>query len=142
SIYDNEKYGESSEPSALPWDQINPTNFATVQDLSGTVRMLEQKHQLRMSGSPEYRFLLEDIDLAKVRENEVSVSLNERTLKEERDSNQRKNRERINEGLRIRGLPLWMAGEPQPKIDFDFIRDESLNVMTDFIALKRSAGSQ
>lgn len=142
SIYDNEKYGESSEPSALPWDQINPTNFAMVQDLTEPVRVLEQKHQLRMSDSPEYRFLLEDIDLSKVRENEVSVSLNERTLKEERDNNQRKSRERINEGLRIRGLPLWMAGAPQPKIDFDFIKDESLNVMTDFIALKRSAGSQ
>lgn len=137
SIYDSEKYGESSEPSALPWDQIQATNFTAVSNLTRVISDLENRHQVRMSGSPEYKFLLEDIELSKIRENEVSVSLHEAVLKKERDENQRKNRERINEGLRIRGLPQWKEGEPQPKIDFDFIRDESLNVMTDFITMRR-----
>jgi len=137
SLYDSEKYGEGSQASALPWDQIQATNFTAVSDLTAAIHQLESKHQARMSSSPEYRFLLEDIESAKIRENEVSVSLNEAILKAERDENQRKNRERINEGLRIRGLAPWKEGEPQPKIDFDFIMDESLYVMADFISMKR-----
>lgn len=137
SIYDSEKYGESSEPSALPWDQIRSTEFSPVDDLTPVIRVLDEKHEVRMLDSPEYHFLLEDIALAKDRENEVSVSLQESTLKKERDENQQKNRARINEGLRIRGLPQWKEGEPQPKIDFDFILDESLKVMADFIVIKR-----
>jgi len=137
SIYDYDKYGESAEPSALPWDQIQATNFDVVYDLNNVISGLGNRHQERMSNSSEYKFLLEDIELSKLRENEVSVSLNEAVLKKERDENQQKHRARINEGLRIRGLPQWKEGEPQPKVDFDFIKDESLHVMADFISLKR-----
>lgn len=138
SIYDGDKYGESSEPSALPWDQINPTRFTPVADLSDVIKELDKKHNSRMFKSQEYKFLMEDIELAKKREAEVSITLNEEALKKERDENQRKNRERINEGLKIRGLPVWKEGEPQPVIDFDFIKDESLKVMADFISIKKS----
>ena len=137
SIYDGDKYGESSEPSALPWDQINPTRFTPVADLSDVIKELDKKHNSRMFKSQEYKFLMEDIELSKKRESEVSVTLNEEALKKERDENQRKNRERINEGLKIRGLPLWKEGEPQPVINFDFIKDESLKVMADFISIKK-----
>lgn len=136
SIYDSERYGESAQASALPWDQIEPTAFNAYADLSTVLGHLDEKHQERMQRSPEYRFLLEDIELMKSRENEVTVSLNEAQLNSQRDENQRKNRERVNEGLRIRGLPLWEEGQPQPKIDFDFIKDESLIVMADFIQLR------
>lgn len=138
SIYDGDKYGESSEPSALPWDQINPTRFTPVADLSDVIKELDKKHNSRMFKSQEYKFLMEDIELSKKREAEVSITLNEEALKKERDENQRKNRERINEGLKIRGLPVWKEGEPQPVIDFDFIKDESLKVMADFISIKKS----
>ena len=136
SIYSPDRYGESSQPSALPWDQIDATAFVRFADLNGVIETLDQKHQVRLQDSPEHRYLLEDIDLMNKRENEVSVSIQEEKLKAERDDNQRRNRERINEGLRMRGLPLWNEGEPQPTVDFDFIKDESLKVMADFIQLK------
>lgn len=138
SIYSAEKYGESAQASALPWDQITATSFNPVADLSSVITELEKKHQERMESSPEYRFLLEDIELMKQRENEISVSIQQDKLKIERDENQKKNRDRINEGLKIRGLPLWEEGQPQPKVDFDFIKDESLSVMTDFIRISQN----
>lgn len=134
STYTADRYGESSQPSALPWDQIEPTDYSPVADLSQIIQELDGRHQARMEASPEYQFLLEDIALMQERENEVTVSLAEDKLQEERDLNQQKNRARVNEGLRIRGLPLWQEGQPQPTIDFDFIKDESINVMADFIA--------
>src|SRR5690606_37432009 len=53
SQYSGEKFGESSEPSALPWDQIKPSNFAKVTDFGETIKALTTKHESRMKKSPE-----------------------------------------------------------------------------------------
>src|SRR5690606_68852 len=98
STYTADRYGESSQPSALPWDQIEPTDYSPVADLSQIIQELDGRHQARMEASPEYQFLLEDIALMQERENEVTVSLAEDKLQEERDLNQQKNRARVNEG--------------------------------------------
>src|SRR5690606_1770658 len=74
SIYAADKYGESSEPSALPWDQITATDFAKVADLSSLIGQLATKHEARMESSPAYGFLLEDIETMKKREAEMSVT--------------------------------------------------------------------
>ncbi|GGH30888.1 tail-specific protease [Sphingobacterium alkalisoli] len=133
--YSAEKFGESSEPSALPWDQIKTTTYAKVGDLTTTIQKLNAAHQARMAKSPEYKFLLEDIEEFNKDEAVPQISLNEIKLKKERDDSMAKNRARINKVLELRGLPLWKEGEPQPKVEFDFLLDESLNVMSDFIPL-------
>lgn len=137
SQYTAEKFGESSEPAALPWDQIKPTNFKVVADLSDVKDQLKEIHQLRMEKSPEYEYLLEDIQEFQKLDSIQEISLNQLKLKQERDRTRAKNRARINKGLELRGLPLWKEGEPQPKTDFDFILDESLHVMADYIRLKQ-----
>lgn len=138
SQYTAEKFGESSEQAALPWDQIKPTNFQAVADLSEVKDELKEIHQVRMEKSPEYEYLLEDIQEFQKLDSIQEISLNQVKLMQERDKTRAKNRARINKGLELRGLPLWKEGEPQPKTDFDFILDESLNVMADYIRLKRS----
>lgn len=87
-----------------------------------------------MQKSPEYAYLLEDIEEFKKLDSIQEISLNQVELQKERDKTKVKNRERINKGLELRGLPLWKEGQPQPKTEFDFVLDESLNVMTDFIS--------
>src|SRR5699024_9467152 len=57
--FNAEKFGESSEPSALPWDQIKPSDFKAVNNLSGVKGQLQEIHQARMEKSPEYEYLLE-----------------------------------------------------------------------------------
>lgn len=133
--YTAEKFGESSEPSALPWDQIKPTNYKRVADLAAVTQKLNAVHETRMKKSPEYKYLLEDIEEFKKLDNVEEISLNQVELQKERDRVRAKNRARINKGLELRGLPLWKEGQPQPKVDFDFVLDESLNVMADFIRL-------
>jgi len=133
SQFSAEKYGESSQPSALPWDQIKPTPFTKIHDLKTVNEQLNQSHEKRMQNSPAYQFLLEDIALFNKLDTVPEVSLKESELKKERDDNKAKNRDRINKELALRGLPLWKEGQPQPKTDFDYILDESLNVMADFI---------
>ncbi len=135
--YSAEKFGESSEPSALPWDQIKPTTFVKVGDLKAINAQLEEVHKKRMEKSPAYSFLLEDIEDFNKSENFPSITLNESKLKVEREKNRLKQRDRINKQLAFLGEPLWKEGQPQPKLDYDFVLDESANVLTDYIRLKK-----
>ncbi len=97
---------------------------------------LEAKHEKRMKASPEYKYLLDDIATLNKRENETSVTLQEASMKKERDEMEAKNLARVNERRKLKGLPLLKKGDPIPKTDDDFIEDESLQVMADFAALK------
>lgn len=136
--FTSEKYGESAEPAALPWDQIRSTNFTKINDLNAIKNQLAAKHDVRMKNSAEYKFLLEDIEeFTKVMSTTSTISLNEAKLKIERDENKLKNRNRINKLLELHNMPLWKEGQPQPKVEFDFILEESLNVMKDLITVKK-----
>ena len=133
--YVAEKFGESSEPSALPWDQIKGTTFNRLADLKATTKQLQDIHMNRMEKSPEYKFLLEDIEEFNKSDSVAQISLNQEKLKIERDTNKAKNRARINKLLELHNMPLWKEGQPQPKVEFDFILDESMNVMKDYVKL-------
>src|SRR5690606_16240293 len=84
-VYPAEKFGESSERAALPWDHINPTKYSVINDLSSVITELKQKHESRMKASPEYDYLLQDIKLFEEKEDETKVTLNEAQLKKERE---------------------------------------------------------
>lgn len=139
STINEDKYGESSFPAALPWDQIKTTNFSTFMELGPFIPSIQELHKNRMEKNPEYTFLLDDVKFIHAREQETSTTLIEAELKKERDEDTKKHRERINAILKHRGLPLWKEGEPQPVLDLDFIRDESLLVMADFVKLLNQA---
>jgi len=135
--YTAEKFGESSEPAALPWDQIERAPFQRLVDLGETTQLLNALHQARMKKSAEYNFLLEDIQEFIKTDSIPKAPLNQAKLKKERDEQKVKSRERVNKVLALHGKPLWKDGEPQPKLDFDFILDESLRVMADFIPMNQ-----
>jgi carboxyl-terminal processing protease len=135
-IYPAEKYGESSEPSALPFDMIKPAPFSPVSNLNPVKSILAKQHDQRMKASTEYKYLLEDIQQFKKREAENSVTLNEAQLKKERDDQEAITLARTNQRRSLQGLPPLKKGEVAPKQDNDFIQDESLKVMADFIQLK------
>lgn len=136
--YSAEKFGESSEKAALPWDQINSAKFNKVSDLTPINKSLQDSHQKRLAKSAEYKFLLEDIEEFNKLDAAPQISLNQAKLKKERDINKAKGRARINKLLELHNKPLWKEGQPQPKIEVDFILDESLNVMADLIPLSKA----
>lgn len=135
-IFPADKYGESSEPSALPFDKIRPAPFTPVSNLASTKAILIKQHEARMKTSTEYKYLLEDIQQFKKREAENSVTLNEAQLKKERDEQEAITLARNNQRRALQGLPALKKGEVMPKADNDFIQDESLKVIADFIQLK------
>lgn len=132
-MFPADKFGESSEPAALPWDQISPTEFKKVKDLSPEIDLLKSLHAERMQKSPEYAYLLEDIKFINDREKETSVTLNKAKLQQERDEKEAQNLARINSRRKLLGESPIKKGDPIPKSDYDFIEEESLQVMADML---------
>ena len=138
SFYPMDKIGEDTEPSALPWDEVQRSNFVAVADLSPLKPELVKLHNARMEKSADYKSLIQDIEEMKKRDLETSVSLNEGKLKAERDSLDAKALERTNILRVARGLPALKKGDKIKKEDaFDFVEDESLHVMADYIKIKK-----
>ena len=134
SIYPLDKIGEDTEPSALPFDVVNPSTYTTVYDLNAVKANLVKLHEKRMAKSLDYKMLKEDIAESKKRENETSVTLNEAKLKAEREALEAKSLARLNQVRAEKGLAPLKKGEKTPKQEAsDFIEDESMNIMVDFM---------
>jgi len=134
SVYPMDKIGEDTEPSALPWDVIASSSFKPVANLTAVKAGLMKNSEQRINGSLDFKYLKQDIADLKKRDAEVSVPLNEAKLKAERDAQEAKSLARQNDLRALRGLPAIKKGEKVTKQDtFDFIEDESLKVMGDFM---------
>lgn len=137
SLYPLDKIGEDTEPSALPWDVVPRSNFVPVQNLAPVKASLVKLHQQRMQTSLDYKMLQQDIADMKKRDKETSVTLNQTKLKAERDSLEVKSLARTNELRAARGLPPVKKGDKVKKDEaFDFIEEESLKVMADWMQMK------
>ncbi len=135
TVFPADKYGESSEKSALPWDEIASSKYVKVADLSNTIAELDAKHNARMKNSKEFAYLLQDIAEFEKRNVDVSLPLNEVALKKQRDELEEKNLKRENERRISRGLPAISKKDEKVKEDnFDFIQDEAIKITTDFIS--------
>lgn len=136
-VFPADKYGESSEPSALPWDTIAPSKYTPVANLGPVKKELVALHNERMKKSIDFKNLKEEIVQFAQRDAETSVTLNEAKLKKERDEREAQNLARENESRLARGLTPLKKGETKPRSEVDFIQDESLQIMADFIRLKK-----
>ncbi|MDR6785951.1 carboxy terminal-processing peptidase [Pedobacter africanus] len=134
SLYPMDKIGEDTEPSALPWDEVKASNFTPVANLAAVKPGLIALHKQRMAKSLDYKIMEQDIAELNKSDKEVSVSLNEVKLKQERDSLEAKNLAKINSLRASRGLPAVKKGDKIKKEEsFDFVQDESLRIMADFM---------
>jgi carboxyl-terminal processing protease len=136
TVFPKDKYGESSEPRALPWDTIAPSKYSLVTNLDDVKRKLLFMHKERMKNSLGYQNLQQDIAEFAKRESETTITLNEVQLKKERDDQEAKVLERENQRRALKGLPPLKKGQAKPKDDVDFIRDEGLQIMADYINVK------
>ncbi len=136
TVFSKDKYGESSEPRALPWDTIAPSEFSPLVSIDEVKRKLIALHQERMKTSVGFKDLQEDIAEFAKREAETSITLNEAQLKKERDEQEAKSLLRENQKRVAKGLAPLKKGEIKPKEDIDFIRDEGLQIIADFIQIK------
>ena len=136
TVFPKDKYGESSEPRALPWDTIAPSNYSLIANLEDVKRKLANMHNERMKTSLDFQYLQEDIVEFAKRDLETSITLNEAQLKKERDEQEERSLQRENQRRAAKGLAPLKKGEAKANDDIDFIRDESLHIMADYIQMK------
>lgn len=136
SVYPLDKIGEDTEPSALPFDVVKPSNYVSVADLTAVKANLLKLHEQRMASSVDYKMLVEDIAEGKKRDGETTVTLNEAKLKAERDTMEAKSLARVNQLRASKGLTPLKKGDKITKEEAaDFVQDESLKVMIDYMKM-------
>jgi carboxyl-terminal processing protease len=136
SIIPLDKYGEDTEPSAMPFDVIDKSDYTTTGSFATVLPQLKKLHDDRMAASQSYKYLLEDIEESKKQADEKSVTLNEQKLKQERDAEEAKAFERGNLRRIALGLPPLKKGQTRPKKeDLDFLQKEAGQILTDYLTL-------
>jgi len=136
SLIPMNKYGEDTEPSALPFDIIAKSDYTKVGDFSAVAPQLQKLHDQRMAGSDSYKYLMDDIADFQKHENEKTVSLNEQTVKAQRDADEQKTFDRDNKKRVALGLQPLAKGQTKPKHeDLDFLKVEAGQILTDYINL-------
>ncbi|MBZ0198666.1 MAG: carboxy terminal-processing peptidase [Ignavibacteriaceae bacterium] len=137
SAFDAKEFGESSQPSALPWDQIQPAEYTPAGKVKAILSILINNHNERMKINPEYDFLLEDIKEYRNQRDKKTISLNEDVRKKEKDQLEEEKFQRENERRKEKGLKLLDKGEKIPPADdkSDFILNEAGHILADVIHL-------
>jgi carboxyl-terminal processing protease len=137
SYIDPHEFGESSQPSALPWDQIDPTNYQLYSNLNKIIPELNSLSEKRRSSDIEFQFLIEDINSYNESQNKKYVSLNSEIRKQEKEADEEKEFKRENERRQIKGLELLDKGEIQEKKEDenDIFLNETAMIVTDMVSL-------
>lgn len=137
SYIDPKEFGESSEISALPWDQIDPSNYQIYSNLNQIFPELNTLSEKRRSNDIEFQFLVEDINSYQESRDKIYISLNSEIRKQEKEAADEKEFQRENERRQVKGLKLLDKGEvPEKKDDeTDIFLTETALIVTDMIGL-------
>ncbi len=134
SLIPLDKYGEDTEPSAMPWDTIPKSNYEVVGNFKPILPKLKQLYQARQVNNPTYKYLMDVQADNKKDDNEKSLPLNEVALKKQRDADADKNLSRENSIRVAMGFAPLKKGQTKPKNeDIDFIKKEAGQILTDYI---------
>lgn len=132
-----EEFGESSEPSALPFDEIKSLNYNKYGDIQKFIPELVKRHNIRTENDPDFQYLIDQIKEYRETKNRALVSLNEEVRRKQKEADEERKFQRENELRKKKGLKLLDNGEiPDEKADnTDYILNESAKILSDYILL-------
>ena len=136
SAVDNDRVGESTRETALPWDRIHATAFSADRSLSTSISTLAQSHEQRAQRDPDFNFLLEDIAAFSDLRGRDSVSLNLAVREAERETSRVSRLERENTRRASLGLdPLVSLDDLDDQDRPDVLLDQTAGIVADMAAL-------
>lgn len=165
-----EDIGESSLDGALPWDTVRPVEYRAYHSIQAMLPELQALHEERAEASPDFIYLMDQIQRTReIRERE-QLSLNESVVKARREESRRTEFDAENMRRFLKGLSLreWVEETDEesseeesttPDNDDVFVADsdaetdaeeeeeegdplllESGRILADFIALNQPRG--
>jgi carboxyl-terminal processing protease len=125
SLLDNMEIGESSLENALAFDRIAASDFNMLAYVNGDViGKLAKSSKERVNASDDFKDIQADIQQYLVRKNRKTVSLNEATLRKERDNDKKKDDKEEDKD-----------DEDGPVLPETSYNDELLNIAVDYAEL-------
>lgn len=98
--------GESNLDGALPWDTVRPVEYRLYYSIQAMLPLLREMHDERAESSPDFNYLLGQIERTREYREREQISLNEVAVKAEREQNRREEFEAENMRRLLKGLPL------------------------------------
>lgn len=91
SAFSADKFGESSTPNALPWDEIKSSLFQRTPLINAKVLAdLNKQHNQRVKTDPYLSRLIDEVEETKKSISQTKISLNEATRKKEMEEIEKK----------------------------------------------------
>ncbi|OYU96341.1 MAG: tail-specific protease [Bacteroidetes bacterium B1(2017)] len=122
SIYSDKEFGEEASEFALPYDEIAPQNYSSLNRAKTNLAALKMSHQARMDSSAGYRFLIEDIANVKESRARKYITLNETQYKAEMEIGEKKKKDREAQKAKLKELH---------QEEGNLILDESIQLLLD-----------
>lgn len=136
SMIDPKDFGESSEPNALPWDEIKSADFNKFSDITKYLPELEKKHLQRIATDKDFQNLIEDIGIYKENKKKTSISLNEEIRKQEKQKDEQRKLERDGKTPEQNETELLDDEIPVIKVEKnDYILNETSKIISDYILM-------
>jgi len=141
SVYGAEEFGESSRPSALPWDKIESADFTPLNYVDDQlITTLNAQYQKRLKEEQTLLDLQFDIqELKKARERK-SVSLNLDDRKKERDDREQRRAARVKVGASLTELDANKVKDRSLDDIEDPYLKESIRLLADQIQAAKKKG--
>lgn len=135
SPYSADEYGESSQPAALPYDEIKASNYKPTNNFDNTdLAELKKKYGQRLQSDKDMQELIRNIEEAKKEEKNTLVSLQESKRKQEKEETERR-RESIS---KLSGNINTETGEleddPNAKPSDPYLK-QGLSILADLIEI-------
>lgn len=102
-----EQFGESSRPSALPWDVIRKTEFQKANNVNDKlVSNLSKDYQERLKSDTALKKYVSEVDEARESYSQTKISLNEATRRKEMESRPKVGDVPVDTRVSKEGLPV------------------------------------
>jgi carboxyl-terminal processing protease len=111
--------GESSLDGALPWDTVRPVEYRSYSPIKSFLPELQARYEGRAEVSPDFNYLLDQIERTRELRERQELSLNEAMVKADREANRRAEFDADNLRRFLKGLPTkeWVAEESETEDD-------------------------
>lgn len=141
SAFSAEEFGESSKPSAMPWDKIPAVNFTPLDYVDGNlISLLNQRLKQREKTDQLLVDLKYDIELVKKNRKLHSVSLNYDVRKKEQDDLKEQRDARVKVGASLKELEANKVSDRSLNDLKDAYLKESILLLADQIEAKKRKG--
>jgi carboxyl-terminal processing protease len=150
-LSDPTTFGETSYDNALPWAEIKPANYKSVDAVAKELPTLQSQHDARVKSDPDFQRLLEDVADLKAQREKGVVSLNEAERRKETAAREKrlKSRAQANDGEDLgtddglqsneRSLSADIAMENARKNVKDVLLNEAAAILADQANLQQGA---